>query len=193
MVHKPDGASNYELLYTLDAKGNKKAIELMLQVPNRDRNRPTGFEVVVSGTSTGSDLVVSEMEVATDENPAPENACSNVGISKKACKRLSRQSAGTQGFPGCIYSSSSNPLYVRKFSRKKCRKLGAQSKQACKALNAARCPGGEEDATCLNRRVGCQLATTCPYKLKKECKLFPTACQWVAGSKKVAKMGCQPL
>ena len=64
MVHKPDGASEYEVMYTLDAGGNAKAIELMLQVPQMDRNEPTGFEVYVSGISTGTDLVVSEMSTS---------------------------------------------------------------------------------------------------------------------------------
>ena len=150
----------------------------------------------VSNSALGGASLISFVTAAPTARPnfdTPGVSCQGFGMSRGKCKRRSRQFASTVGFPGCFYFKTQNPFYIRKYRRKQCKKMGEQSKAGCKALNNMRCPGGEGDVTCFNKRLGCQIAATCPYKLKKECDLFPTACQWVAGLKKVHYRGCQPL
>jgi hypothetical protein len=59
IVHKPENATRYEILYKLDALGNQRAKELMLQVPaGSERYKQTGFQISITGTVDPADPTV---------------------------------------------------------------------------------------------------------------------------------------
>ena len=64
-VHKPNGATQYEIQYLLDDTGNELAEEAMLKVPKSDRYDKVGFEFTLTGIP---DLSGSRPVLITDIN-----------------------------------------------------------------------------------------------------------------------------
>ena len=119
--------------------------------------------------------------------------CNGYKTSRGRCKRISKANARTPGFPGCKWFRQRNPFYVRRISRMQCKQRRIATRYGCKLANNLRCPGGLTDKSCLNKKLGCQLTTSCPYKKQRDCLRYGTACTWTAGaSVRKSKNGCVP-
>jgi hypothetical protein len=72
IVHKKQGASEYEIQYELDDAGNTRARELLYTVPTGERNKPTGYEITLTGTTTEGSNVLTFGDTDSMGGEVPE-------------------------------------------------------------------------------------------------------------------------